>query len=298
VALAECLEAVKEVYESNPYAGIAVGFKNSGTGMGKKDIGRCLLSIDAGKVHVRTSAACMGQGIATMCLTVLCQTTGIDPSCVIHETADTIRTPDSGTSTASRQTVMTGEATRRAAEKLKEELNKGSGLEDLEGREFYGEFSAITDPLGAIKENPISHISYSYGAQVVVLDEAGKVKKVVAAYDVGTPVNIQAVEGQIEGGIVMGLGYALTEEFKVEGGYPKTKLGTLGLMRATDAPEIDVILVRGKGKIPQAYGAKGCGELCLIPTAPACSHAYYRLDGKFRTKLPLTDTFYKKSNIE
>ena len=296
VALSECLEAVRDVYESNPYAGIALGFKNSGTGMGKKDIGRCLLSVENGAVHVRTSAACMGQGIATMCLTVLCETAGIAPTRVVHELADTVRTPDSGTSTASRQTVMTGEAVRVAAEKLRAVLDSGLTLEALEGREFYGEFSAITDPLGAIKENPISHISYSYGVQVVVLDETGRVRRVVAAYDVGTPVNLQSVEGQIEGGIVMGLGYALTEEFQIEGGYPKTKLGTLGLMRSADTPELEVILVRGKGKIPQTYGAKGCGELCLIPTAPAVSNAYYRLDGKFRTQLPLMDTYYKKNS--
>ncbi|AJQ27888.1 selenium-dependent xanthine dehydrogenase [Pelosinus fermentans] len=294
VAMAECLEAVKDVYESNPYAGIAIAFKNSGTGVGKKDIGRCILSIDQGKVHIRTSAACMGQGIGTMCVTVLCETTGLDPSCIVHERADTIRTPNSGTSTASRQTVVTGEAVRRGSEKLKAEMDKGLTLADLEGREFSGEYSVKTDPMGAIKDNPISHVSYSYGAQVVILNKEGKVEKVVAAYDVGTPVNIQAVEGQIEGGIIMGLGYAMTEEFKVECGYPKTKLGTLGLMRATEAPELETILVQGKGKIPETYGAKGCGELCLIPTAPACSHAYYRLDGKFRTQLPLQDTFYKK----
>lgn len=294
VAMAECLEAVKDVYESNPYAGIAIAFKNSGTGVGKKDIGRCILSIDQGKVHIRTSAACMGQGLGTMCVTVLCETTGLDPFCIVHERADTIRTPNSGTSTASRQTVVTGEAVRRGSEKLKAEMDKGLTLADLEGREFSGEYSVKTDPMGAIKDNPISHVSYSYGAQVVILNKEGKVEKVVAAYDVGTPVNIQAVEGQIEGGIIMGLGYAMTEEFKVECGYPKTKLGTLGLMRATEAPELETILVQGKGKIPETYGAKGCGELCLIPTAPACSHAYYRLDGKFRTQLPLQDTFYKK----
>ncbi len=293
VAMAECLEALKEVYASNPYAGIAMGFKNSGTGIGKKDVGRCLLSVEDGKVHIRTSAACMGQGIAIMCATMLCETTGLDPALVLHEKADTVRTPNSGTSTASRQTVVTGEAVRRASEKLKAELEKGFTLADLEGKEFYGEYSAKTDPMGAIKENPISHVSYSYGAQVVILNEEGKIAKVVAAYDVGTPVNIQSVEGQIEGGILMGLGYAATEEFKTEGGYVKTKLGTLGLMRSTDAPELEIILVQGKGKIPEAYGAKGCGELCLIPTAPACSHAYYRLDGKFRTQLPLKNTFYK-----
>ena len=129
---------------------------------------------------------------------------------------------------------------------------------------------------------------------MVILDEKGKVLKVVAAYDVGTPVNPKAVEGQIEGGIVMGLGYALTEDFKTEGGYPKTKFGTLGLIRATESPEIEIKLVKGPGKIHQAYGAKGVGELCLIPTAPACSHGYYRLDKRLRTELPLKDTFYKK----
>lgn len=295
VAMVECLEAVKDVYEANQYAGIAIGFKNSGTGVGKKDIGRCILSIEDGKVHIRTSAACMGQGIGTMCTTVLCETTGLDPAFTIHERADTVRTPNSGTSTASRQTVVTGEAVRRVSEKLKVELDKGLTLTDLEGREFYGEYSAKTDPMGAIKENPISHVSYSYGAQVVILNKEGKIEKVVAAYDVGTPINIQSVEGQIEGGIIMGLGYAVTEEFKVEGCYPKTKLGTLGLMRSTVVPELETILVQGKGKNLENYGAKGCGELCLIPTAPACSHAYYRLDGKFRTQLPLIDTFYKNS---
>ncbi|MBU3180840.1 selenium-dependent xanthine dehydrogenase [Clostridium psychrophilum] len=295
VAMVECLNAVKDVYESNPYAGIAIAFKNSGTGMGKKDIGRCILSIEDRKVHIRTSAACMGQGIGIMCATILCETTGLNPDCIVHEKPDTVRTPDSGTSTASRQTVVTGEAIRRVSQKLKVELDKGLTLADLEGREFYGEFSVKTDPLGDAKKNPVSHVSYSYGAQVVVLNKKGKIEEVVAAYDVGTPINIQSVEGQIEGGIIMGLGYALTEDFKVEGGYPKTKLGTLGLMRANAAPKLETILVQAKGKISEAYGAKGVGELCLIPTAPACSHAYYRLDGKFRTQLPLKDTFYKKS---
>ncbi len=294
VGMVECLEAVKEDFESSPYAGIAIGFKNSGTGVGLKDIGRCILSVEEGKVHIRTSAACMGQGIATMCTHMVCETTGLDPRVMYHESPDTVRTPNSGTSTASRQTVITGEATRRAAEKLKEALDKAGSLKELEGMEFFGEFSAVTDPMGAPKENPVSHISYSYGAQVVILDEKGKVLKVVAAYDVGTPVNPKAVEGQIEGGIVMGLGYALTEDFKTEGGYPKTKFGTLGLIRATESPEIEIKLVKGPGKIHQAYGAKGVGELCLIPTAPACSHGYYRLDKRLRTELPLKDTFYKK----
>lgn len=294
-AMAECLLALKDVYESSPYAGIAAAFKNSGTGVGNSDIGRCMLKVENGIVRVLTSAACMGQGIATMCTHMLCEQTGLNPTLVFVERPDTVRTPNSGTSTASRQTVLTGEATRRAAEKLSEELKRGLTLADLEGKEFYGEFSAVTDKMGSDKENPISHVSYSYGAQVVILDDNGKVSKVVAAYDVGTPVNIQSCEGQIEGGIVMGLGFALTESFPHEGGYPKVKFGTIGLMRAPDVPELEVKFVQAAGqKLPYAFGAKGVGELCLIPTSPACAHAYYRFDGRFRNSLPIKDSYYKK----
>lgn len=305
-AMVECLEAVKEEFEAHPYAGIACGFKNSGIGVGLKDIGKCILSVESGIVHIRTSAACMGQGVATMCTQMVCETTKLDPSLIFVERPDTVRTPNAGTSTASRQTVLTGEATKNASVKLLEDIEKQRKLfeniedasienilENLEGNEYYGEFSAVTDPMGSTKMNPVSHISYSYGAQVVILDESGKVDKVVAAYDVGTTVNPKSAEGQAEGGIAMGLGFALTEDFKVEGGLPKVKYGTLGLMRATDTPKIEVKFVHGKGKIPQAYGAKGIGELCLVPTAPACSHAYYRLDGELRTKLPLQNTYYK-----
>lgn len=294
--LVACLDAVKDVFYQNPYVGIACGFKNSGTGMGKKDIGRVLLSVEQGKIHIRSSAACMGQGIAQMILTEICHVTNLNPSQFVFEAADTIRTPDAGTSTASRQTVMTGEAARIVGEKLKHALKDGKSLADLEGQEFLGEYSAITDPLGAIKENPVSHISYSYGTQVIVLNEEGRITKAVSAFDVGTPVNIESVEGQIEGGMVMGIGYGVTEKFECVDGYPKSKFGTIGFMRATESPELRVILCQpdDKDKLPYSLGAKGCGELCMIPTAPACALAYYRLDGKFHQSLPLEDTPYRK----
>lgn len=294
--LVACIDAVKDLYYGNKYAGIACGFKNSGTGMGKKDIGRVLLSVEQGKIHIRTSASCMGQGIGQMVLTEICHVSELDPALFIFENADTIRTPDSGTSTASRQTVVTGEAARRAGEKLKMALDAGKSIQDLEGQEFFGEYSVKTDPLGAIKDNPISHVSYSYGAQVIILDENGKITKAVSAFDVGTPVNIQSVEGQIEGGMIMGIGYGVTEKFECIDGYPKSKFGTIGFMRADQAPELDVILCvpKEEDKLPFSLGAKGCGELCMIPTAPACALAYYKLDGKFRQSLPIDDTPYRK----
>lgn len=293
--IAACLDAVKDVYYGNKYAGIACGFKNAGTGMGKKDIGRVLLSVEKGKIHIRTSASCMGQGIGQMTLTEICHVTDLDPSLFVFEAADTVRTPDSGTSTASRQTVMTGEAARRAGEKLKAALAQKS-LDELEGQEFYGEFSAKTDPLGAVKNNPVSHVCYSYGAQVIILNDEGKITKAVSAYDVGTPVNIQSVEGQIEGGMVMGIGYGVTEKIEIEDSVMKTRFGTVGFMRADQVPELEVILCPAEeaDRMPYSLGAKGCGELCMIPTAPACAGAYYKYDGKFRQSLPLSDTPYRR----
>lgn len=294
-ALAECLEAVKDTYEKAQYAGVASFFKNSGVGVGLPDISRCILSVEDGIVHIRTSAACIGQGLATVTTQMVCETTGLAPKQVFAEPPDTRRTPNAGTTTASRQTVFTGESTRLAAEMLKAELNAGQSLQDLEGREFYAEYNGPTDPMGSDKPNPVSHVAYGYAAQVVEIDEIGRILHIDAAYDLGRVINPKASEGQIEGGIVMSLGYALTEDYPLEGGYPKATYGTLGLLRTTEVPPMNIQFVQGQGYNPEAYGAKGVGELAAIPTAPAVSGAYYALDGKLRSKLPMDDTFYRKT---
>ncbi len=293
-ALDKCLLAIKPAFEASSRTGIACAFKNSGFGVGVPDIGRCTLSIEEGIVHIRTSAACMGQGLATVATQLVCETVNLSPTLTYCEPADTRRTPDAGTSTASRQTVITGEAIRRVALQLKRALDEAGSLEALEGREFIDEFTAVTDPMGSTKPNPKSHIAYSYSTQVVELDDAGKLVKVTAAVDVGTVVNPTAVEGQVEGGVVMGLGYALTEDYPIEGGYPQAKYGTLGLLRATEAPDIHTLMVNSEEVATEAYGAKGIGELSTIATAPAVQNAYYRFDGEFRTKLPLVHTPYRK----
>ncbi len=291
-AYAECLLAVKDAYEASPYAGIAGAMKNSGLGVGVPDTGRCEIVIRDGAAHILTSAACMGQGIATVVIQMAAQETGLPAEMFVHEAADTLTTPNAGTSTASRQSLFTGEATRRAARKMMDAL-AGRPLSALEGHGFYGEYTGVTDPMGSDKPNPVSHIAYGYAAHVVVMDETGKVVKVVAAHDVGRAVNPKSCEGQIEGGVAMGLGYALTEDFKVENGYVKTTYATLGLFRATDMPPVDVILL-GKATDDQlAFGVKGVGEIATIPTAPAAAHAQYRLDGVFRTRIPMADTAYQ-----
>ncbi len=289
----ECLEAVRDAYYSSQRTGIALAMKNSGVGVGVPDAGRCTLSVEDGKIHIRSSAACMGQGIGTVMLQIAAQTLSMPRNAFIVEAPDTSRTPDSGTSTASRQTAFTGEAVRLASLKLKDALGKGS-LSSLEGQEFSAEFDFRTDPITSTKQNPVSHLAYSYSAQVAELDEERRVRKITAACDAGTVINMKAIEGQIEGGVLMGMGYALTEDFITENGIVKSKYATLGLLRTTDRPEIETKLVHASGKLPSSYGAKGVGELCTIPTAPAIANAYRRLDGIERCTLPLSDTPYSR----
>ena len=149
--------------------------------------------------------------------------------------------------------------------------------------------------MGSDKPNPVSHIAYGYATHVVELDDEGKVCRVTAAHDVGTAVNPVALEGQIEGGVVMGLGYAFTEDFPMDHGYPLATYGKLGLWRATEAPPIEVILIEKGSEDQFAFGAKGVGEITTIPTAPAAALACQRVDGKFRATLPMEDTAYRKA---
>ncbi len=295
--LIQVLESLKGDFYANPGAGLAVGHKNTGVGMGLRDVGRCTLSVESGRVHIRTSAACMGQGVEQVVTHVVSETVPeLRLDQIVYEQPDTSRTPDSGTSTGSRQTMFTGEATRLAAAQLRDALEAAGsgGLGALEGQEWFGEWAPETDPINTTKANPVSHVGYSYGAQMVTLADNGEVAKVLAVYDIGTVMNQPSAVGQIEGGVMMGLGYALTEEFVVEAGVPKTRYGQLGLIRANKMPEVEVRFVQGPGTLPYAYGAKGMGEICMIPTAPAVAEAYYRKDGKRRAILPLRETFYKR----
>ena len=292
-ALVETLDAVRDIYEKNPKAGIACALKNSGLGVGVPDTGRCRITVKEGKIHVTSSAACIGQGMGTVQVQMICETTGISPDRISYDTPDTKTSPNAGNTTASRQTLFTGEAAVRAAKALKEAMEQEGSLEALEGREFLGEYTGVTDKLGSDKENPISHIAYGYATHLVELNDNGTIKQVVAVHDVGTPVNPKSVEGQIEGGVVMSLGYALTEDYPLNEGRPAARFGSLGLFRADKTPEIKSASI-GKKIRGLAYGAKGIGEIASIPTAPAVQLAYYNYDGKFRTKLPLEDTPYSR----
>ena len=298
-AMVETLEAVKEdfeKYEADPnyYVGIASAMKNAGVGVGVPDIGRCNLKIVNGKVHIRSSAGAIGQGIQTVLLQIICETTGLSPDQIIVEHPDTKYTPDSGTTTASRQTTFAGEAAHKSSLKLKVDLDSGYTLEQLNNKEYIGEFDFKTDPIGSSKSNPVSHIAYGYATQLVIIDKDGKLVKVIAAHDIGRVINPLSAIGQVDGGVAMGLGYGLTEDFPLKDGIPQAKLGTLGLLKAPQMPPVEVHLIEKNNPESIAFGAKGIGEIVCVMGAPACQNAYYKKDGIFRYSYPLDNTYYRK----
>ena len=295
-ALKETLLAVKDVYESNPgRAGIACAMKNAGVGVGLPDKGRAKIKVHDGKVELYSAASDIGQGCATVFVQMVAETTGLGKDKIRNMGANSELAPDSGTTSGSRQTLITGEAVRMASADLVKALEKAGGdLGKLEGWETFAEFFDPTDKLGADVPNPKSHVAYGFATHVVVLDDDGRVKEVYAAHDSGKVVNPIAIQGQIEGGVLMGLGYALTEDFPLKDGIPQARYGTLGLMRSTQIPDIHAIYVEKEELLPFAYGAKGIGEIATIPTAPAAQGAYYAMDHVLRTKLPMENTYYSK----
>lgn len=288
--LVETLLAVKEEFENSKYAGIACAMKNAGVGVGIPDRGRVRLEVKEGKVIVHCAGSCIGQGVGTVLKQIICETAGLSGDEVVIEAPNTEFAPDSGTTSGSRHTTVSGEAARRAG-MLFRDARHGRSLEQLEGEEYYAEYLARTDPLNSAKPHPVSHVAYGFATQMCVLNEDGTINKIVAAHDVGRAVNPVALEGQIEGGVLMSTGYALRERYPLKGGIPTAKYGSLGLFRAHEAPKIESKIIEKEGLII-ASGAIGVGEITSIPTAPAIAAAYARFDGKERNALPLADTPY------
>ena len=299
--LVETLEAIKPDYDAALAAGKPVGLacamKNAGVGVGIPDWGRCKLIVeDDAKLHIYSGASCIGQGLGTVLVQMIVTNTDLTRDDIVYERSNTWIAPNSGDTSGSRQTLVTGEACRRACEKLME-AKAGKTLADLKGQEFYGEYLAKTDPLGANVPNPVSHVAYGYATQICILDEkTGKIEKMVAAHDVGKAVNPLSCEGQVEGGVVMSMGYALTERFPIDDNCkPIDKYGSIGLFRSHEIPEIKAIIIDKPG-LNVACGAIGIGEITSIPTAPAITDAYYRLDGERRYSLPITGTPYERKD--
>jgi CO/xanthine dehydrogenase Mo-binding subunit len=290
VGLKQTLLAVRDAYRGARYAGIACGVKNTGIGNGVPEHGRAVLRVeDDGTVTLFHSWTEMGQGVDTVLQQIACEELDLPPERVAVA-VDTERDLETGQTTASRSTVLGGRAVILAAEKLKAALD-GQPLERLAGQEFRGEltfdYTTENDP---DLEEPVTHIAYAWATQVVVLDDEGAIEKVIAAHDVGKAINPTLVEGQIEGGLHMGLGHALSEEFVCEDGVPVTEtLKSLRIIPPTGMPPVEVVLVE-EPQPEGPYGAKGIGEVALVPTAAAVAGALYAFDGIHRTALPMKDS--------
>ena len=282
-----CLDAIEPAYRTARAAGkpvgLGLGLKNSGLGNGFEEIARAVVHFRADdRIEVRHCWTEMGQGVHTVALQVAVEELGVDPDRIVV-LVDTSRELGTGQTTGCRGTLMGAGA---VADACRAAIADGCRT----GIDYEGEYRVDwTNSLGEGLEHPVIHSTFGYAAQMVVLDpETGEIEQVVAAHDVGRAVNPVLCEGQIEGAVHMGLGYALTEGFPTDAdGVPRnTTLRSLDIIRPKDMPPVEVILVEAPQ--PNApYGIKGVGEIGLVPTAGAVAAAFHARDGAWPTELPM-----------
>ena len=341
VGLIECLDKVDAEmrrHNSDPFKpvadphnpnlvrtwGFAAAYKNTGLGGGAPDISGADVELYAdGTFQVRSSAAELGQGLVTVMRLVVAEEMAVPPEQVRVLVMDTDLSPNGGPTTASRQTFVTGNASRYAAKTLRDQITASmaekfdvrpeqirfeDGIVHVNGHslsyaEVYKEMTESgqqprvrymyeapkTQPLGTGGD---MHFAFSFGvqaAEVEVNKLTGEVRvlRVISANDVGMAVNPLGLQGQVEGGVMMGLGNALTEEFIVENGYVVTdhlaRYRVPGIMLT---PEITSIIVEHPVDAGP-YGAKGVGEISSIPTTPAITNAIYNAVGVRIDRLPV-----------
>ncbi|HSC93312.1 MAG TPA: selenium-dependent xanthine dehydrogenase [Gaiellaceae bacterium] len=285
VGLKRTLLAVRDAYRGARYAGIACGAKNTGIGNGVTERGRVLLRPEQdGTVTLLHSWTEMGQGVHTVLQQLACEELGLPPE-RIRIVVDTSAELDTGQTTASRSTVLGGRAVLDAARKLK----AAGPPEELVGREFAGEFTVDWTTANDAAD-PVTHLAYAWVTQVVVLDDDGRIARVVAAHDVGRAINPTLVEGQIEGGAVQGLGLGVLENCYPYYPSAEHRGGQFGSYLAPgfeDLPKIDTIIIEN----PSAdgpYGAKGIGEMANNAQPPAIAAAVHDAVGVWVTELPIT----------
>jgi xanthine dehydrogenase molybdenum-binding subunit len=295
VGIRKTLLAVKPHYdrarEEGRAVGIACGVKNSGIGNGVSEWGKARLVVETdGTVSLYNGYTEMGQGLLTVLTQFAVEATGL-PARVFRPKVDTTFALGCGQTTGSRATLFGGRAVLSAARKLREDLDAGLTLGQLAGRIYAADIVVDdTTALGAEAPRIKTHTTFGYATQVVVLDAKGRVERVIAAHDVGRVVNPALCEGQIEGSVHMGLGYALTEELVCEQGMPITfKLRDLGVLRARDMPAVEVIFIE-EPEPEGPMGAKGVGEIGLVPTAAAVAGALEAFDGTRRYRLPMKES--------
>jgi xanthine dehydrogenase molybdenum-binding subunit len=288
----------------------------------ERSIGNAVLmaNID-GSFQLLLGTADIGQGLRTIMAQIASEALGGTLDEIDVTLADTAVTPWATTTAASRSTMETGGAVKRAAEDMKQSLiGFASGImgipkEELGTRDSrvymisnpsqnmsFSEVLRHPDVFLKGDHNLVTKATYSvpqfippYGSQfaeVEVDTETGEVRviKMVAASDVGRAVHPKSVEGQLEGGIHMGIGFALSEELKIDaatGVSINPNFLDYKIYRSGDMPEIKVIIVEPID--PQSvYGVKGVGEMTVIATAPAVRNAIFNATGAKVFRLPLT----------
>ena len=304
--------------------GFAAAYKNTGLGGGAPDKAGAEVELyPDGTLEVRTSSAELGQGLVTVLRLIVSEEFNVPPEQVRVLVMDTDLTPDGGPTTASRQTYVTGNAARYAAQTLREAIASAlaekfdvppdqvrfiEGLAQVgeqtiqlgevveimhaEGRQprvMYEYWAPKTQPLGTGGD---MHFAFSFAAQAAEVEvdtRTGEVRvlRVIAANDVGKAINPLGLQGQVEGGVIMGVGHALTEDFILEDGIPFTDhLARYRMPNISQVPEITSFVVEH----PTAegpYGAKGVGEIVSIPTIPAITNAIYNATGVRVDRLPV-----------
>jgi CO/xanthine dehydrogenase Mo-binding subunit len=307
--------------------GMAAAYKNTGLGGGADDAAGAEVEVyPDGTAEIRSSSADMGQGLATIVAQATAEELGLPYDRVKVLLSDTDLSPDGGPTTASRQTYVTGNAARLAARCMRERMAAvaaehwdaepenivflGGELvahKEIEKRipfadavcwlQAEGHETRLTVTYHAPETRPLGqggdmHVAFGFAmlaAQVAVEPDSGKVRvlRFVAASDAGRALNPQALLGQIEGGLVMGIGTALTEEYEIEEGVPTTRRwADYQVPLANDVPEMHLHLVEHL-TADGPYGAKGVGELPSIPAAPAICNAIEKAVGVRVTRLPV-----------
>jgi xanthine dehydrogenase molybdenum-binding subunit len=304
--------------------GFASAFKNTGLGGGADDTSGAEVELYAdGSFQVRSAAAELGQGLVTVMRMVVAEELAVPAEQVSVLVMDTDLTPNGGPTTASRQTYVTGNASRLAAKTLREAISAtlaekydlapakirfaADGVHvnghTLNMQEVYGEMKALgkdprvlyeyhapqTKPLGQGGDMHVAFSFASQAAEVEVNTNTGEVKvlRVISANDVGRAINPLGLRGQVEGGVVMGVGHALLENFITKDGYVVTdRMSRYRIPSISHTPEITCIVVEDPAK-DGPYGAKGVGEIVLIPTPPAITNAIYNAVGVRFDYLPV-----------
>ncbi len=300
--LRKSLEAVKDLYKGARYAGVSCGIKSTGIGNGTTEEGSIVIRVlegppsrsgaSAGQAHIEilNGYTEMGQGVYTATMQAVCEETGL-PDDIMTVRWDSKLGARCGETWASRATTLSCAAAQKAAEKLAADL-KTAPLGDLVGREYSGEivYSFTTRPgTPEAATNPTTHLTFGYSTQLVILDDDGRIERVVAAHDVGRAINPRLCAEQMEGGVHMGLGYALSENFTTTAGRPDSlEMRDFGLVPAKHMPQVDIILIEVPDEVG-GYGAKGVGEIGCVATAGAVAAALWSYDGVRRYALPMAD---------